>query len=79
MKNVTLRYLIVGVMAVLPLAPAAQAQSGAYLQCQKKCGRNQACRDSCEKAENSRRPTPHGAIRFNCRTNQQTGEQDCTH
>ncbi len=49
MKNVTLRYLILGTMAVLPLAltgvlaPVAQAQSGVYPQCLKKCGGNQAC------------------------------------
>lgn len=85
MKNMKLRYLILGTMAVLPLsltgvfAPEAQAQSGAYLQCLKKCGGNQACRDGCEKAENARRPTPRGTIRFHCRTNQRTGEQDCTH
>lgn len=85
MKNVTLRYLIIGTMAVLlltlpgVLAPQAQAQSGAYLQCLKKCGGNQACRDGCEKAENARRPTPRGTIHFHCRTNPQTGEQDCTH
>jgi hypothetical protein len=82
MKNATLRYLIFGTMAVLPftgvLAPAAQAQSGAYLQCLKRCGGNHACRDKCESAENSRRPTPHGTIQFHCRINQQTGEQDCT-
>ena len=84
-KIVNIRHLILGTMAVLPLvltgifAPEAQAQSGVYLQCLKRCGGNQACRDGCEKAENSRRPAPRGTIQFHCRTNQQTGEQDCTH
>jgi hypothetical protein len=85
MKNVLFRYLILGTIAVLPLAltgvlaPEAQAQSGAYLQCLKKCGGHQDCRDNCEKAENARRPTPRGTIQFHCRANPQTGEQDCTH
>jgi hypothetical protein len=85
MKNVILRYLVLGTLAVLPLAltivlvPEARAQSGAYLQCLKNCGGRQACRDNCEKAENAGRPAPHGTIQFHCRTNPQTGEQDCTH
>ncbi len=85
MNSVTLRYLIVGTMAVLPLAltgvlaPEARPESGAYLQCLKRCGGQQACRDNCEKAENTRQPTPRGTIQFHCRTNPQTGEQDCTH
>jgi hypothetical protein len=84
MKNVIFKYLILGTMAALPLAltgifgPQAHAQSASYLQCLKKCGGKQACRDNCENAENARRPTPHGAIQFHCRTNPKTGEQDCT-
>lgn len=85
MKNVILKYLILGTMAVLPLAltgvlaPEAQAQSATYIQCLKNCRGHQACRDNCEKAENARRPTPRGTIQLHCRTNSRTGEQDCTH
>jgi hypothetical protein len=85
MKKMTFRYLILATVVVLPLAvtgalgPQAQAQSGAYLQCLKKCGGDQACKDNCEKAENARRPAPRGTIQFHCRTDPRTGEQDCTH
>jgi hypothetical protein len=83
MKNMILRRLILAMIAILPLAlttiaPEARAQSAAYLQCLKKCGGHQACRDNCEKAENARRPTPRGTIQFHCRTDPKTGEQDCT-